>query len=145
MSLRGLKKGDILEKVSGLHMSTREQKFEAAVEYSKGVIRGAFLLNGGATITIFAFFSQSLEYLKKHQPITETQNLSFSLLIFSLGVFFAVLCNGFAYLAQSYFKKEKKGIALTHKSLAFFCLFTSLGGFLWGIINVYFYFRSIGI
>ncbi|WP_025053356.1 hypothetical protein [Sulfitobacter noctilucae] len=84
------------------------EKAATVDEKSSAAIKSVFLLNGGASAAVLAFASASLTSSSK------LAHTSFeSLLYFSVGLVFAVLCASFAYLTEygymcnGHFKERK--------------------------------------
>jgi len=85
-------------------LSIQSQEFERNMEVFRSCImagqsalKSIILINGGASVAVLSFMGVVVGKAEAPQAISF---LSFSLLLFAIGVFFASVASGFTYLAQ---------------------------------------------
>ncbi len=111
------------------------ESFKAIIAFANITIRSLLLINGGALVALLAFFGNT--WKDSHSVIV----LSIpSMKAYLLGLVFAVLVSGVAYIAQHYFTRQQNKAGITFQIIAIIFALISLGSFScgsWHIANVF--------
>lgn len=123
-----------VEKHKVSHASSIEM-FKSVITSGQNALRTAFLMNGGATISMLAFLGKLTD-----QHPDKLRIFSCAMIPFVIGVLAITMASGFTYLSQWFYAGQtnwKRITGLTCNILAIIMGLASYGLFIWGITKAY--------
>lgn len=86
--------------------------FKATIAYGQNAMKVALLVNGGAVLAMLTFIGKISEF---ENWASKIKDLSLSLLMFSLALFFVLIATGVSYFAQKCYQEHSLDVEKTKK------------------------------
>lgn len=114
--------------------------FRSTIQFGQAALKSSILINGGAAVAILAFIGH---ILGSGVSKTIQSEISYSLLIFFVGVLAAAMACGTSYFSQSYyFELRNNKVALIWRIASVVLVIFSYICFLWGGLSAYWGFTT---